>query len=115
MIEMNRQLLVSQVVEQQGKLAALDRQTKQKEAERESKLEATIPILQQRVEIRKILYDKDLGSKIVWLTDYQDLIGLQQEVLVQKSHLQEAEAAAAALVETRAQTAPNIAAQGLRN
>jgi hemolysin D len=111
LIEMNRQLLISQVAEHQGKLAALDRQIKQKEAEREStkaaigKLEATIPVLSQKVEIRKYLYDKDLGSKIVWLTDYQELIGLQQEVLVQKSKLQESEAAVAALVETRAQTA----------
>jgi hemolysin D len=111
LIEMNRQLLISQVAEHQGKLAALDRQIKQKEAERETiraaigKLEATIPVLSQKVEIRKYLYDKDLGSKIVWLTDHQELIGLQQEVLVQKSKLQEAEAAVAALVETRAQTA----------
>jgi hemolysin D len=111
LIEMNRQLLLSQVAEHQGKLAALDRQIKQKEAEREStkaaiaKLEATIPVLSQKVEIRKYLYDKDLGSKIVWLTDYQELVGLQQEVLVQKSKLQESDAAVAALVETRAQTA----------
>ena len=111
MIEMNRQLLISQVAEHQGKLAALDRQVKQKQAERESikaaiaKLDATLPVLSQKVEIRKYLYDKDLGSKIVWLTDYQELIGLQQEVLVQESRFQEAEAAAAALVETRAQTA----------
>lgn len=111
MIEMNRQLLISQVAEHQGKLAALDRQVKQKQAEREfikaaiAKLDATIPVLSQKVEIRKYLYDKNLGSKIVWLTDYQELIGLQQEVLVQESWLQEAEAAVAALVETRAQTA----------
>jgi hemolysin D len=108
---MNRQLLISQVAEHQGKLAALDRQIRQKEAERESikaaiaKLDATIPVLSQKVEIRKYLYDKDLGSKVVWLTDYQELIGLQQDVLVQKSKFQEAEAAVAALVETRAQNA----------
>ena len=111
MIEMNRQLLISQVAEHQGKLAALDRQVKQKQAEREfikaaiAKLDATIPVLSQKVEIRKYLYDKDLGSKIIWLTDYQELIGLQQEVLVQESRLQEAEAAVAALVETRGQSA----------
>jgi hemolysin D len=108
---MNRQLLISQVAEQRGKLAALDRQTKQKQSEEESikaaiaKLEATIPILAQKVEIRKYLYDKSLGSKIVWLTDDQELVGLEQEVLVQKSKLQEADAAVAALIETRAQTA----------
>jgi hemolysin D len=111
LIEMNRQLLISQVAEHRGKLAALDRQIKQKEAERESikaataKLDATIPVLSQKVEIRKYLYDKDLGSKVVWLTDYQELVGLQQDVLVQKSKLQESEAAVAALVETVAQTA----------
>jgi hemolysin D len=111
LVETSRQLLISQVAEHEGKLAALDGQIKQKEAEREStkaaiaKLEATIPVLSQKVQIRKYLYDKDLGSKIVWLTDYQELIGLQQDVLVQKSHEQEADAAVAALGETRAQTA----------
>jgi hemolysin D len=62
-------------------------------------------VLTQRVDIRKYLYDKDLGSKLTYLTEYQDLIGQQQEVLVQKSRLQEAEAAVAALTETRGQTA----------
>jgi hemolysin D len=111
LIEMNRQLLISQLAEQQGKQAALDRQLKQKEAERDTiaaaitKIETTLPVLSQRVDIRKYLYDKDLGSKLTYLTEYQDLIGQQQEVLVQKSHLQEAEAAVAALTETRGQTA----------
>jgi hemolysin D len=111
LIEINRQLLISQLAEQQGKQAALDRQLKQKEAERDTiaaaitKIETTLPVLTQRVDIRKYLYDKDLGSKLTYLTEYQDLIGQQQEVLVQKSHLQEAEAAVAALTETRGQTA----------
>ena len=111
LIEMNRQFLMSQVAEQQGKLAALDRQLKQKEAERDTiaaaiaKIETTLPVLTQRVDIRKYLYDKDLGSKLTYLTEYQDLVGLQQEVLVQKSRYQEADSAVAALTETRAQTA----------
>jgi hemolysin D len=111
LIEINRQFLLSQVAEYQGKLAALDRQLKQKEAERDTiaaaitKIETTIPVLTQRVDIRKYLYDKDLGSKLNYLTEYQDLVGQQQEVLVQRSRYQEAEAAVAALGETRAQTA----------
>jgi hemolysin D len=111
LIEMNRQFLLSQVAEQQRKLAAIDRQLKQKEAERDTitaaiaKIEATIPVLTQKVDIRKYLYDKDLGSKLTYLTEYQDLVGLQQEALVQKSKYQEADAAVAALTETRAQTA----------
>jgi hemolysin D len=109
LIEMSRQFLISQVAEQQGKLAALDRQLKQKEAERETitaaiaKIETTIPVLAQRVDIRKYLYDKDLGSKLTYLSEYQELVGMQQEVLVQRSRYQEADAAVAALTQTRAQ------------
>jgi hemolysin D len=109
--EMNRQFLISQVAEQQGKLAALDRQLKQKEAERATiaasitKIDTTLPVLGQRVDIRKTLYDKEIGSKLTYLTEYQDYVGMQQEALVQKSRYQEADAAVAALTETRAQTA----------
>ena len=111
LIEMNKQYLLSQVAEQQGKLAALDRQLKQKQAERDTitaaiaKIEATLPVLTQKVDIRKYLYEKDLGSKVVYLTEYQDLIAMQQDALVQKSRYQEADASVAALAETRAQTA----------
>src|SRR5450756_227212 len=69
LIEMNRQFLISQTAEQQAKLAALDRQVAQKEAERDTtsatiaKIEATIPVLAQRVDVRKYLFDKELGSK----------------------------------------------------
>jgi hemolysin D len=111
LIEMNKQFLLSQVAEQQRKLAAIDQQLRQKEAERNTitaaiaKIEATIPVLTQKVDIRKYLYDKDLGSKLTYLAEYQDLVGLQQEALLQKSKYQEADAAVAALTETRAQTA----------
>ena len=61
LIEMNRQFLISQTAEQQAKLAALDRQIAQKEAERATtaatiaKIEATIPVVTQRVDVRKYL------------------------------------------------------------
>jgi hemolysin D len=56
-----RQLLLDQTGEQRAKLAALERQRAQREAERTTyaatiaKIEALIPILQQRVDIRKYL------------------------------------------------------------
>ncbi|MGO9430703.1 MAG: biotin/lipoyl-binding protein, partial [Rhodoblastus sp.] len=67
-IETQRQFLVSQTSEQVSKLAELDRQVAQKEAERATvaagiaKLEATVPVLQERVDVRKVLFDKALGS-----------------------------------------------------
>lgn len=110
-IEMHRQFLISQTSEQRAKLAELDRQASQKDAERQTveatiaKLEATIPPLQERVDTRKYLSDKGLGSKMTYLSDYQDLVGQQQDLLIQKSKLKEAEASLAALKETRDRTA----------
>jgi hemolysin D len=108
LVEMQRQFLISQSKEQNAKLAEIDRQLAQKEAERATisatiaKLNATIPLLQQRVDVRKVLYDKELGSKLTYLTELGDLVGQQQDLLVQQSRYREADAAVAALVETRA-------------
>jgi hemolysin D len=110
-IAMHRQFLISQVAEQRSKLAEIERQRAQKSAERDtvaagiSKLEATIPILKERLGIRKYLYESDLGSKITYLADMQDFLGQQNDLLVQKSRLREAEAAVDVLTETRNRTA----------
>ena len=109
LMAMQRQFLVSQTSEFAAKLAALDRQRAQKEAERATivatiaKLDATIPILQERVNIRKGLADKELVSKIIYLETLHQLVDQQQDHKVQESRYREAEAAVAALVETRAQ------------
>jgi hemolysin D len=108
LIEMQRQFLISQSTEQNAKLAEIERQRAQKEAERATitatiaKLNATIPLLQQRVDVRKYLTDKELGSKLQYLTELQDLVTQQQDLLVQQSRYHEADAAVAALTETRA-------------
>jgi hemolysin D len=110
LIETQRRLLVSQTAEQNAKLTATDRQLKQKEAERATfkatidKLKATLKPLQQRVEIREQLVEKQLVSKITYLTELQELVAQQQEILVQESRYNEADAAVAALIETRART-----------
>jgi hemolysin D len=107
---MHRRFLVSQTVEQNAKLAAIERQVAQKEAERATikasigKLEAIIPPLKERVAIREHLFNRELGSKLLYLTELQDLVGQQQEILVQQSRYNEIDAAIAALVETRSKT-----------
>src|SRR5262249_42843916 len=74
LVEMTRQYLLSQVAEHSAKLAEIDRQRAQKEAERDTigatvaKLKATIPIVQERADVRKYLYSRELGSKITYLT-----------------------------------------------
>jgi hemolysin D len=108
--ETHRQFLASEEALQKAKLAELDRQRLQKEAEQASvaatiaKLEATIPVLEERVDLRKYLYSKELGSKVIYLMEYQDLVAMRQDLLVQRSRLNETEAAVAALRETRLKT-----------
>jgi hemolysin D len=107
LVEMHRQFLASQTAEHVAKLSEIDRQLAHKDAERETiaamiaKLGATIPLMQERVNVRKFLYDKEIGSKITYLTEFQDLVGQQHDVLVQQSRLREAEAAVAELTQAR--------------
>src|SRR6478736_3851541 len=109
LISTQRQLLLSQVNEHRAKIAALARQQAQKEAEQATtaatihKLETMIPVIQPRVDIRKTLMDKELGSKVTYLETLQLLVEQQEELSVQKSHLHETEAAEAAIRETRRQ------------
>ena len=104
---MHRRFLVSQVAEQNAKLAAIDQQVKQKEAERATfeasgeKIKATLAPLQQRVEIRQQLFQKELGSKLTYLTEQQEYVAQQQEITVMQRRSGEADAAIAVLMETR--------------
>ena len=109
LVSTQRQLLLDQVTEHRAKIAALARQQAQKEAEQATtgaaihKLEAMIPVVQQRVDIRKTLMERELSSKITYYEILQLLVEQQEELRVQNSHLREAEAAVAAIRETRGQ------------
>jgi hemolysin D len=108
-IAMQREFLTSQTAEQGARLAEIDHQISQKEAERATvsariaKLEATIPVLQQRYDIQKALVDKQLVSKLTYLSEFQELIGQQQDLAIEQSQLKEADAAIAALRKSREQ------------
>ena len=97
------------MTEHRAKIAALLRQQAQKEAEQATtaatihKLETIIPVIQSRVDIRKTLVEKELGSKLAYFEVMQLLVEQQEEFSVLKSHLKETEAAIAAIRETRGQ------------
>ena len=111
LVAMERQFLAKQTEEYRAKLASLDGQRVQKEAETGTvaatidKLEATTQLIQQRVDILKALADKGLGSKLTYLEVAQSLTENQKELGVQRSRLNEATAAVAAIIEIRAQEA----------
>lgn len=109
LVATQRQLLTSQVSEHRAKLAALERQEAQKDAEHQTiaatihKLDALLPVTQQRVDIRRTLMEKEIGSKLTYYETLQLQIEQQEELGVQRSRLNEAESAVAAIRETRIQ------------
>jgi hemolysin D len=92
-----------------AKIAEIDGQLSQKEAERDTitgiiaKLAETIPLLQQRVDTHKYLYERQLiiTSKITYLTELQDLVGQQHDLEINKVRYRQADAVLAALRDTR--------------
>ena len=111
LIAMQRHFLLQQTDEYHAKLASLDRQRAEKEAERDTtaamvdKLEADSPIISQRVDIRKSLVDRELGSRLTYLETLQQLTENEKDIAVEKSRLEEANAAVAAITDTRTQAA----------
>ena len=110
-VAVQRQFLIHQLDERRAKLASLDSQRAQKDAELSTirasvgKLEAVIPVLQQRVAIKQLLDAHGTGSKASYLEIYQSLVEMQHELPVQQSKMHEAEAALAGITEAGTQTA----------
>src|SRR5437764_8255296 len=89
LVATHRKFLLSQIGEYRAKLAGLDRQRAQKEAESAtvaatvSKLEAVVPVVQQKVDVRGALYNREFSSKLQYLENLQQLIETQKELAVQ--------------------------------
>jgi hemolysin D len=108
-VELQRSLLANQLEEHQAKLANLDKQVAQNEANRGAvaatvqKLSVALPLLRERAQARKYLADKEVGSRLQYLEVQQDLFEHEQDLLVQRSRLIEADASLAALKDQRRQ------------
>lgn len=108
-IEMQRDYLIKQMAEYRAKIDGLDHQVEQKGAERDTiqatigKLSAVLPLVQQRVEIRKVSAEQEYTSRFQYLEMVQQLVEYQQELTIQRSKLSETKASLAALGQSRAQ------------
>jgi hemolysin D len=111
LVAMQRKFLLDQIAEQQDKLVVLDRQSQQKQAEHETieatvdKLEASLPVMQERLQIRQTLFEHNTGSKAEYLELLQPFVEEQHELDVQKRKADETTAAIAELDEQRQETA----------
>lgn len=101
-VRMGEQFMSGQVAQYRSKLAALVGEEAQKRAELESqkvsigKIEALLPLIEERTQMRKTLFEHQTGTKIAYLEDQQQLLSNQKDLEVQTSHLKEIEAAVVA-------------------
>jgi hemolysin D len=101
-VNMAEKFLSGQVSQYRSKLAALIGEEVQKRAELDSqkvaigKIEALLPLMQERTQMRKTLFEHQTGTKIAYLQDQQELLSSQKDLEVQTSRLKEMEAAVVA-------------------
>jgi hemolysin D len=99
--DMGRRFYLGQILQYRSKVASLVGEEAQKRAEQASltasigKIDALLPMMQERMQMRKTLFDHQTGSKISYLESLQEIVSNQKDREVQKSRLLEADAALA--------------------
>jgi hemolysin D len=105
-----RSAMLAQAAEQQAKFASVVQQIDQKRAEAQSvtaaiaKVDATLPLLEETLTIRKKAMEIQYGNRIAWIDAQTRLLDQQNERTVQERKLVEIEAARRALEQQLAQT-----------
>src|SRR5580765_504517 len=109
-VALSRQLVGSAMAEFSAKLAELDQQAAQHEANLVAvaatieKLNAVLPLLREQLDMRKVFYERNVGSKLDYLDAQERVLEMERDLAVQRSRLSEAQAAAAADAESRRET-----------
>lgn len=99
LVELARRLATAALAEHHAKLAELDRELARAGANYEAvsstidKLNAALPLLRDRAEVRRYLYDHQYGSKLTYLETQQQLVEMERDLVVQRDRLSEADAA----------------------
>ena len=99
----------SQRLEHARKLAVIDDNLNQREAEREQavisleKINSILPLLEERASIRQKGAETQYGSRLLYLEIAQQLLELKSERIVQQQRLKASEAASQALISQKEQ------------
>ncbi|WP_315765890.1 MULTISPECIES: HlyD family type I secretion periplasmic adaptor subunit [unclassified Bradyrhizobium] len=109
LVDSARSQMEAQAAEQDAKLAGLDRQIAQKQAEADearavvARIEAVLPILQDQRDIREKAMHIEFGSKLLFLQVEQQYVEQQHQLLAERHKLNEVTQAIAALQKQRVQ------------
>jgi hemolysin D len=114
-----RHQLVEMLSQHEAKIKGIEQQIAAKTAERDQakstivKVEASLPIVQKRVDIYKKLAENQYSSKVAALEAEQQLVEARDNRAVAKHQLEAAEAAIAGLVQQKQEAGSEVRAQTL--
>ena len=103
-------VMLAQAEQQIAKVEALEQQIAQKQAEADSvkagidKIEAELPMVTETADVREKAMNIQYGNRIAFLDAKMKLTELQHELIVQRRHLAEVEAARKSVIGQRDQT-----------
>jgi membrane fusion protein, hemolysin D len=106
-IALTRRFIDSAMADFNAKIAELDRQAAREDANHHAvsatieKIQTELPILREQLEMRRTLFERNVGSKLAYLDAQERVVESERELPVQQSRLTEAEASAAAALEAR--------------
>lgn len=114
-----RQQLIAQLAQHKAKVDGLDRQTAAKAAERDyakaiiAKIEASLPLLQEKAGLYDQLRENMLTSKVAWIDAKRQLVEVQHDRMVAGHQVEAAEAQIAALTQQRNEADADFRRQAL--
>jgi hemolysin D len=107
LVDAERQQLTAQLAQQRAKIEGIDRQIEAKAAERDhakavtEKLDASIPLLQEKAEMYKSLRESMLTSKVYLIDAERQLVEAKHDRVASIHQVEGAEAQIAALIQQR--------------
>lgn len=121
LIAAERRQLLTELAQHLAKLDGLDQQIQAKSAERDEsratlgKIEATVPLLEEKVQMYAVLMERNLTSKVNLLDSQKSLVEAQHERIVTQHHIESTVAQIAALVQQRKQTEEELRGQDIKD
>ncbi len=115
-VEQARAALRAQIDQQSAKVAALDQQISEKQAEEAevaatiAKLNASMPMLAEKERLHHKLHDLGYGTSFAYLDAQQQLSDAKRDLVVNAARADQAKAAGASLVRQKAQARSEFAA-----
>jgi hemolysin D len=120
LVDAERHQLLTELAQHQAKLDGIDEQIQAKAAERDEskanieKIDATLPLLDEKVQMYQVLLEKSLTSKVNLIESERQLVEATHSRVATERHVEAMVAQIAALVQQRKQTEAELRDQDMK-